>query len=157
MVDLAVCGRRRVSFETLSQILPEVERLRNVHHTVGHWSFAQICKHLADSVHGSIDGFDLRRHRIKRFLFAKVMLRYAFRYGIPPGYTVDPHLTPPELIDIGVAIEELRQALERYQRHRGPLAAHPLFGKMPRDLWDRIHRIHCAHHLGFVIPTDPPN
>ena len=144
--------RRSLSLEDLSQIMPEVRRLEVSHRTVARWTLGQICKHLADGINGSIDGFDLSRHRLKRFFFAKQLLRYTFRYGIPPNYRVDPSLTPPDEVDASAAIDELARAIARYQAHRGPLRPHPLFGTMRRDVWDRVHRVHCAHHLSFAIP-----
>jgi hypothetical protein len=50
--------------------------------------------------------------------------------------------------------EALRAALRRLAAHTGPLAEHPLGGPLGRAVWDRFHSIHCAHHLGFAIPTD---
>lgn len=146
--------RRSLSFEELSQVVPEVLRLGAGCRTVSRWSFAQICQHLANSFNGSIDGLDLSRHRFKRFFIAKSMLRYTLRYGIPTNYTVDPNIEPPPDVDLADAIEALSRAVERYRGHRGPLQAHPLFGKMPRHVWDRVHCIHCAHHLSFVLPGE---
>lgn len=145
--------RRSLRFEEVSQILPDVERLIPSHRTLAKWSLAQICQHLADSVNGSIDGFSLRRHRIKRFLFRKLLVVYTLRYGIPRNYLVDPGIEPVADLDLDEAVARLARAMERYRSHVGPLQAHPLFGKMPRDIWDRIHCIHCAHHLSFVLPT----
>jgi hypothetical protein len=144
--------RRSLSLEDLSQIMPEVRRLEVSHRTIARWTLGQICKHLADSINGSIDGFDLSRHRLKRFFFAKRLLRYTFRYGIPRNYLVDPGLTPPDEVDASAAINGLARAIARYQAHRGPLRPHPLFGTMSRDVWDRVHCVHCAHHLSFAIP-----
>ena len=121
---------------------------------MGHWSLAQICKHLADSIHGSLDGFDMRNHRVKRFFLSKRLLRSMFEQGIPRGYTVDPRLTPPAQVDLDDAVSALDRAIARYQDHRGRLRPHPLFGDMPRETWNRVHRFHCAHHLSFVIPAD---
>ncbi len=146
--------RRSLGFEELSQVVPEVLRFRASHRTVSRWTFAQICQHLANSFNGSIDGLDLSRHRFKRFFLAKPMLRYTFRHGIPTNYTVDPNIEPPPGVDLEEAVEALTRAVDRYQGHRGPLQAHPLFGKMPRRVWDRVHRIHCAHHLSFVLPSE---
>jgi hypothetical protein len=144
--------RRSLRFDTVSEIMPEVERLRASHRTLAKWSLAQICKHLADSVNGSIDGFDLRRHRIKRFFFRRLLLAYTLRYGIPRNYLVDPGIEPVNDSALDDGVSQLRQAIQRYQSHNGPLQAHPLFGRMPRHTWDRIQCIHCAHHLSFVLP-----
>ncbi len=145
--------RRPLRFEELSQVVPEAMRLKSGHRTVSRWTLAQICKHLANSFNGSIDGLDLSRHKFKRFFLARQMLRYTFRYGIPVNYTVDPNIEPTSDVDLDEALEQLAGAIERYQAHGGLLRAHPLFGEMPRDDWNRIHRIHCAHHLSFVLPT----
>ena len=101
-------------------------------------------------------GFDLSRHRIKRFFIKKKMLNVALTKGIPPGWLVDPNLTPPPHVDLEEGVAELEAAIERYRNHRGRLYAHPLFGNMPRQTWDRVHCVHCAHHLSFVVPTTPP-
>ena len=145
--------RQDLHFDDLSEVIREVERLVAAHRVVGKWTLAQVCKHLADSIHGSMDGFDLRRHRFKRFFLAKIMLRFTYWWGIPPGYTVDPKLTPPEEVDLDRAVSELQHAIARYERHEGALAPHPLFGELSRPGWDRMHRFHCAHHLRFVVPT----
>ncbi|MFQ5494461.1 MAG: DUF1569 domain-containing protein [Phycisphaerae bacterium] len=146
-------GRRgTLIIPNLHDVLVLVDALTPDQRTIGHWSLGQICKHLADSIHGSIDGFDLRRHRIKRFFFARSLLWFTYRYGIPAGYTVDPKLAPPGDIGLDEAIGELRDAIQRYQRHAGPLHAHPLFGRLSRPAWDRLHCFHCAHHLSFVLP-----
>lgn len=134
--------------------MPDVRRLADGHKTIGAWSLGQICQHLADSFVGSMEGFDLRHHRIKRFFLKKQMLKVALTKGIPRGWTVDPGLTPSADVNTDTAIEALAGAIARYQAHRGKLQAHPLFGLMPRDTWDRVHCVHCAHHLSLTVPVD---
>ena len=82
------------------------------------------------------------------------MLVLTYRYGIPAGYTVDPGITPPDHVDQAAAIAELASAIERYAHHAGPLQAHPLFGRLDRADWNRLHCFHCAHHLSFVIADE---
>ena len=146
-------ARRHLVFDSIADVMPDVRSLAAGHRTVGNWSLGQIGKHLADSFNGSIDGFDLRNHRIKRFFIKKKMLKVALTKGIPLNYTVDPKITPPPDVDQAEAIDTLEKAIARYLAHVGPLKAHPLFGKMPRETWDRLHRVHCAHHLCFAWPT----
>ena len=145
-------ARRPLTIEKVMQIMPEVRRLLPGHRTIGQWTLAQICRHLADSFHGSMDGLDLSRHRIKRFFMAKQMLRHAIEHGIPRNYLVDPQLTPPPGLDLDDSVDALCEAIDRYVRHNGRLHAHPLFGRMDRPTWDRVHCIHSAHHLSFAIP-----
>ncbi|RME38179.1 MAG: DUF1569 domain-containing protein [Planctomycetota bacterium] len=145
---------RRLTFRNLSEVMPEVDRLCRGHRTLRRWTLGQIGRHLANGFHGSIDGFDLSRHRIKRTLFRRLLIAYTLRWGIPERYTVDPGIEPQEPVETETGVRELREALDRYRRHTGPLKPHPLFGEMPRPLWDRIHCIHCAHHLRFVVPDE---
>lgn len=129
--------------------------LRAAHRTVGHWSLGQICDHLARGIDGAIDGLDLSRHRVKRGLFRKILLACTLRFGIPENYMVDPGIEPTEPVSDEQGIGRLAAAVERYIAHDGPLQAHPLFGKMSREQWDRMHCVHCAHHLSFVVPDSP--
>ena len=36
----------------------------------------------------------------------------------------------------------------------GPVAVHPFFGPLTHAEWCRLHTIHCAHHLSFVLPSE---
>lgn len=145
-------AKRDLVFYNLGEVLDEVRLLRSGYRTVGQWTLAQICRHLADTIHASMDGFDLRRHRIKRWVFARPLLAYTYRYGIPPGYTVDPNLTPPRDVKLDPSIAEMEQAIRRYLDHTGRLYPHPLFGRLSRGGWDRLHCFHCAHHLRYAVP-----
>lgn len=135
--------------------MPDVRILAGDHRTLADWTLGQICKHLADSFHGSIDGLDLGSHRVKRFLLRRWLLWVTFQYGIPRNYTVDDRLTPREPVKIEEGVGLLEQAIARYQNHTGALRAHPLFGSMDRPTWDRVHLVHCAHHLSFVVAPEP--
>lgn len=156
MTSTVVPERRALSFESVEEVMPEVRRLAPAHETIANWTLGQICRHLDDSFTGSITGFDLRNHRFKRFLMKRKMLEVALTKGIPRNYTVDPNITPPPHVDLDVGIEGLALAIERYLNHNGRLEAHPLFGRMSREVWDRVHCIHSAHHLSFAVPVDAP-
>jgi hypothetical protein len=148
-----VTSPRTLVFADLSEVMPEVRRLLSGHRTLRNWTLAQVCRHLADTINASMDGFDLRRHRFKRCLFSRPLLAVTYRYGIPRGYTVDPKLTPPPDADMTQALADLEAAIRRYAAHRGEPQPHPLFGRLSRPGWDRLHCFHCAHHLRFVLPA----
>ena len=158
MRHYCACERRALHFDDVLQILPEVRRLAPAHRTLANWSLAQICDHLTRSYIRSMEGFDLTNHRIKRFFLKRRMLHVALTKGIPRGWTVDPNITPGDEVDLHDAVDALDAAVRRYVGHRGRLQAHPLFGTMPRETWDRVHCVHSAHHLSFVIalPTSLP-
>jgi hypothetical protein len=145
--------RRRLRFTSLADVPAEARRLAPAHRTLRQWTLAQICRHLADTLHGSMTGFDLRNHRFKRLLLRRWLWRYTLRWGIPEGYTVDPALNPPVQLELGRELERLERAVVRYHEHTGALQPHPLFGTLSREDWDRLHRLHAAHHLSFVLET----
>lgn len=154
MADPFLGKRRRLSFTVLAEVMPEVTRLRQGHRAVGNWTLAQTCRHLADSFHGSIDGFRTDRHRIMRTLFGRRALGRVFAtHRIDEGFTVTDRLNPPADSDPEESAARLDAALRRFIEHTGPWGIHPFFGRLTGAEWTRLHCIHCAHHLSFVIPS----
>jgi hypothetical protein len=49
-------------------------------------------------------------------------------------------------------VARLKETIERLRTHQGELHASPFFGYLTPDQWRRLHLIHCAHHLGFLVP-----
>jgi len=144
--------RRVVRFKRIDEILPDVRDLIRGHRTVGRWSLARICRHLADTFDGSIDGFDLSVHRFKRRWLHRWLWRYTLRFGIPTNYTVNARLTPPDDAALGESVTRLERAIERYCAYDGVLQPHPLFNQLSREEWERMHCLHAAHHLSFALP-----
>ena len=62
------------------------------------------------------------------------------------------HLAPKSAED-AAAVDALLSAIAAYRSRTDPLHPIPLFGRLPRETWDQIHLIHCAHHLSFAIPV----
>ncbi len=150
-------GRRSIAFERLDQVIPEVDRLLGGHVASGRWSLGQILRHLASSikllVEGGLPPLDppdpemARRFEIRRRRF--------FQHGkFPEGVAIPiPALIPPADVDERAEAESLRLVLRRFEDFDGPFPAHPVFGPMSKEEWGDFHRLHCAHHLGFVRPT----
>jgi hypothetical protein len=53
-------------------------------------------------------------------------------------------------------LQHLLATLDRYDAYSQSLKPSPLFGPLSRSQWDRLHLIHAAHHLSFIVPTDRP-
>lgn len=144
--------RRSLVFTDLSEVMPDVGRLDAGNRTTGNWSLAQICRHLADSLAGSMDGFGVDNHRVMRWLMGRRAFRSLLTDGLAAGFTVSEKLNPPPNLNRDEMIEMLAGAIERYMAHTGALHFHPFFGHLTREEWDRLHLIHCAHHLSYAIP-----
>jgi hypothetical protein len=151
-------ARRPLSFASLDEVMPDVDRLLRGHTTVGNWSLGQICSHLAQAIHFTIDGFPAEafppwiiRKTIGRFLLWRILRTGRFTEGLKmPG-----KYEPAAGAEARVEAESLRAALQRLAAHSGPLAEHPMKGPVSRAIWERFHCIHCAHHLRFALPAEP--
>jgi hypothetical protein len=58
--------------------------------------------------------------------------------------------------DEAAAVERFKQAIERLRAHPGELHPSPFFGYLTPQQWRDLHLIHCAHHLGFLLPKAAP-
>lgn len=148
-----MAARRPLSFTTLDQVMPEVDRLLQGHTTVGNWSLAQICNHLTTSLVGSVEGFEGRAPWLVRQTFGRLARRRLFRMGaIPEGVKLPERFLPRAGLDPRAEAEALRASIQLYAAATDAPPLHPLLGRLSRAEWTRLHCIHCAHHLSFVLP-----
>src|SRR5262245_58667835 len=133
--------RRTLAFTSLDEVMPEVDRLRRGHTTVGSWSLAQICRHLATVLRRVVDlpastprdtGQELGEDRKREVLETG---------RLPEGLPAPQVVLPPETLDEAEEAESLRQAIAYFQSSPGPVAPHRLFGPLTRDEWHRLQSI----------------
>lgn len=145
-------GRRTLHFDSFDEIMPDVERLLAGHTTVGTWSLAQICRHLATVLRRVVDlpastpsdpSQWAPEERKRQVLETRVL---------PEGLPAPPEILPGETLSEREEAEGLRAAIAHYQASSGPVAPHRIFGPLTKAEWDRLQRIHCAHHLSFASP-----
>jgi hypothetical protein len=137
----------------LDEIMPDVDRLLEGHSTVGNWSLAQICRHLATVLRRVVDLPASTPHDASRWVGEERKRQYFASGLIPEGIPTSPQLVPVEGLDEREEAEGLRRAIAHYEASPGPVIPHPLFGFLTREEWDRVHCIHCAHHLSFAVPA----
>jgi hypothetical protein len=143
--------RRRLNFDTIDVIMPDVEVLLDGHVTVGCWTLGAICDHLARTINLSLDSApadapSTREQVNYRRLFFRAS---AFPEGQTPPLAVQ---EPAHDADPVEAARSLRNAVNRLKTHGGPFAAHPVIGPLTRDEWLLFHARHAAHHLSFAVP-----
>jgi Protein of unknown function (DUF1569) len=145
--------RRTLTFASLDDVMTDVERLLEGHVTVGRWSLAQICNHLATAIRLTLD---VRRRPSEPSPEQDDARRRFFAQGkFPEGMEAPiPILVPEPDLNARTEADSLRGVLARFAAFDGALPAHPRLGAMTRDEWIRFHCIHCAHHLGFVVPQE---
>jgi hypothetical protein len=148
-------GRRQLRFDSLDDVPPDVDRLLLGHRTLGRWSLAQICNHLAAAIDCTIDGFpdDVVPSIVRKTLGAPLLAVVLATGRITEGAPLPARYRPVPDLDPANEADRLRRAIARFHAAPEPLAPHPLFGRMSHDRWRRYHCIHCAHHLSFVNPV----
>ena len=109
-----------------------------------------------------IDGFPLiswpRRvmARLLKWTIARRWLRKVMETGVwPTGTPTDERTFPPPGCTDAEAVAMLRQAVERLLTRTGPFKESPLFEMLDRETLVKLHRIHTAHHLSFLVPKSP--
>jgi hypothetical protein len=146
-------GRRDLRFEDFDRVMPDVERLLEGHTTVGNWSLAQICRHLAIVLRRAVDMPASRPSDPSKWI-GEERKREVFASGrLAEGIQGPPEIMPAETQDDREEAEGLRQAIAHYRASlTGPVASHRLFGPLTKDEWERLSLIHIAHHLSFAVP-----
>jgi Protein of unknown function (DUF1569) len=133
-------------------VMPDVERLLDGHATVGDWSLAQICHHLAATMRRVVDlpastPFD------SSLWVGEEKKREVLESGlIPEGLPGPQAVMPAEPLGEREEVEGLRQAIAYYKASAGPVVPHRFFGPLSKAEWDRLQLIHLAHHLSFAVP-----
>jgi hypothetical protein len=151
-----VSNRRQLHFQTIDEILSDVERLNQEKiKALGNWSGGQILKHLAVVMNTSIDGFPMRLSWPLRLLGRLVKGRVLSK-GMAPGYQLKGRAAE-SLVPLATTWEEglhqFREAVRR-QKTETKREPSPFFGAMSREEWDQLHCRHAELHLSFLTPAD---
>jgi hypothetical protein len=149
-------GRRTLRYESFEEVMPDVERLLAGHTTVGRWTLAQICHHLAAVLRRHVDlpastvfdPADRVSEETKREVLESGVL--------PAGITAPPGVLPGAVRGEREEAEGLRAAITYYRDSPGPAIPHRILGPLTREEWDRFELIHLAHHLSFAVPVQRP-
>jgi hypothetical protein len=151
-----VQDRRALKFDSLQEILDDVERLnQGPMRTLGNWSGGQILRHLTIALNASVDGVSMHVPLHMR-IFGRMISGWILKKGMSAGFLLkgpaaDALVPPPTTWEEGLA--GFRKAIGRLQAdpHRAP--RHPLLGPLAPGQWDRLHCRHAELHLSFLIPA----
>ncbi|MGD9645012.1 MAG: DUF1569 domain-containing protein [Pirellulales bacterium] len=152
-----VRDRRNVHYRTMQDVLDDVERLAaGPYRTVGNWSLAQICAHLAKGLNLALDGGTIPTPwpiRVAARLFFK---RRLIEGPMPAGFKLKGsavrQLVPGEDTELDAALQALRESIARWQKG-APSHPHFILGPMTPAQWDSLQLRHAELHLSFVQPV----
>ncbi len=150
-----VAGRRELHFHNFREVLADAERLSQGNYTcLGNWSLGQVCKHLAEGIHMTIDGVSFKVPLIIRLIGPLFLKRRILSKGMSPGIKLPPSAAK-QLIPAETSTEEglkaLRFAIERLESEE-KRAPSPFLGKLTREESDQVQLRHAELHLSFVVP-----
>ncbi len=143
-----------LQLSSLRQALEHLDGLRpaNAITVPGAWSWAQTLEHCAQSIDCSIDGYPklkprLVRATIGRWVVGRFVRRGWFHHDLAAPVPGAPAVTSD---DAEAAHLRLRDAIERYLDHDGPLRPHFVFGDPDKPSFDKVHAMHLADHFAAV-------
>lgn len=152
--------RRKLTFATLDEAVADAENLLAKGYVrAGNWDLAQVCFHLAEWLRYPVEGFPQTPLLLRPLMWlmrntiAGPALRKALEKGeMPAGQpTLTQSVVPPGG-DPGAAVAKLKEAVERFKAFPGPYRPSPLLGVLDHETGHGVQRLHCAHHLSFLIP-----
>jgi hypothetical protein len=146
--------RRRLRLDDWDALAAEVERLHaDGYAKAGLWGLGEVCDHLRRVMLGSLEGFQEQEPWFVRNLAGPVILRVIlWTRWMPAGVRAPDEVAPPRIKDAAESVRAFLEALALVREHAGAFAAHPAFGAISPEQWRRLHLIHCAHHLSFLVP-----
>jgi hypothetical protein len=149
-----VQGRRQLHFNSLDEILADVDRLaQGKVRALGNWSPGQILKHLSVPMMWCLDGAPFKGAWYIR-LFGWFIKSKFLRDTMTPGFQLSGDFAA-ELVAAETTWEDglqtIRGAIARLkaesQRHPSPF-----LGALTREQWDQLHCRHSELHLSFLVP-----
>ncbi|MHC4878739.1 MAG: DUF1569 domain-containing protein [Planctomycetota bacterium] len=150
-------ARRTVHYSTLQEFKEDLDALIEAGcETVGNWTLAQICDHIGDTFHSSIDGIDYKAPWFARTFIAPFLKNSVLINPMKPGIQLPKKaekFLPPADVTLEDALEKVRTGLERLESEL-PVADHPFFGKMASEEWMQLHLRHCELHMSFIVPKE---
>jgi hypothetical protein len=148
--------RRELRFKTLNDARAELDRLeKGPVITTGNWTYYQILNHLKQGSVCSMTSFPTLGAWWLRRLIGPIGLGKVFKQGfIPPGAGSSRKENLVAQGDEKAALAALRQTLDNLEKHEGPWAEHPFFGKMDKTKWLHLTALHLANHLGWARLKD---
>ncbi|MEL7238242.1 MAG: DUF1569 domain-containing protein [Planctomycetota bacterium] len=148
--------RRQLTFATYGDAIAEAERLlAGGYRQAGNWTLGQNCRHLADFMRYSLDGFPTKL-RLPWPITA--MLRWMFfrekqmAKPMPAGMPTAPFLKQTEPADDAELVAEFVKQCRRVDAQQGEFQKSPIVGRAEPSLWKRVHLKHAELHLGMLVP-----
>ena len=156
-VNIKTADRRVLKFDTLDDIVRDVEAIASGPHRVtGNWTAAQNIWHVAHTVAMSNRGFDFKVPLVMKLLGRMLKGLGMHTKPIKPGFNppgkVAAAFAPPPDVSLEMAVAKLRDEVA-YAKAHGMHHPSPLFGKLTHEQWTQLHCRHAELHHSFIHPN----
>ena len=146
---------RKLKFKSGEDVITEAERLRDGgYDMLGKWTLGQCCKHLIITMEMSRKGFPFTTPWLVHGLIGPILLRGLLWSGSMPKVGAPAMLQPGPKEGDDDAVYKLKREWELFEQWDKAMAISPLFGKLTKDQWRKLHLIHAQRHMGFLKPTN---
>ena len=153
-----VTNRRILRFDSLDQVLEEVDRLAAAERAgrlkrLGNWTLGQVLGHLATWAEFAYTGVPLKPPFFIRWILRLRKQKFLYK-PMPAGVRI-PRVAGGTLATDPVPLDE---ALGRYRRvlerlkSEPPTAPSPIFGPLTHEESIALNLRHAELHLGFFVP-----
>lgn len=147
---------------TLDEKIKSLSKLKNdLTPLWGKMTLQHMVEHLYKAVQASINEIKLNIYTEDRKISVLKKLFLGER-TFPKEFmnpAIGPDLLPLEFSDLDTAIKEFEEVIIRYDQFfaENPLTktAHPIFGLLSKEEWDKFHQKHFTHHLSQFGVIDP--
>lgn len=146
-------NRRTLSYTSLQEVVDDAKRLTEADAaTTGNWTKGQIFEHLARTMDSSLDGFAFNVPWFIRLVGIYYFKPQIFKKGMSSGFNLkgaSKKALAPDPLGDQAGLEHLIKSVQRLETE-SQRAVSPLFGKMTREEWDKLHRRHSELHMSFI-------
>ena len=154
--------RRELKFATLDEAVRDAEQLLNGgYERAGNWDLTQCCHHLCVLMDYPIDGFpefafpmNLASWFAKKTIAPRFLNRVLDSESWPAKSATDQRTVLKTGGNDSEAVTRMSASVQRLLEHTGPFQESPLFGMLDKEALIKLHRIHTAHHLSFLVPKN---
>ena len=153
-----VAGRRILRFESIDQMMAEVDRLVEAERAgrlerIGNWTLGQALGHLASWAEYSYTGIPLKTPFFIKWILRlrkQQFLHEPMRAGVKiPG--VEGGTLATDTVPLDDSLQRLRAVMAKL-KSQAPTITHSIFGQLSHDEWIAVNLRHGELHLGYQIP-----
>lgn len=149
--------QRDVQFQSLDEVATDIESLDETARVSGNHSLAAIVRHLAITNEIVVGDAVPPKLPLPMRLAMPLMRKSILNSPAKPGFklptkAMQAFFWPENDVTLADAKARFKKSVQEYNS-RGPLPAHPVFGKATPEQMDNLVLSHAAMHLSFVHST----